>query len=88
MLSAISSKYLPDKSVISLSTNVQDHEFLLSKNSELKQQLENGKDEAAVFICENFTCSLPIRSLTDLNNRLQDMPTVNMPQPMLDNNTD
>ena len=69
----IQKRYLPDKSLILLTTDsTSESSFLLSKNEHLRDlaqsPLKDGKP--TVFICENFACSLPINDLSALKSRL------------------
>uniref|UniRef100_A0AC34FCY9 DUF255 domain-containing protein n=1 Tax=Panagrolaimus sp. ES5 TaxID=591445 RepID=A0AC34FCY9_9BILA len=71
MLQLIRHQYIPDKCVIYLSAvKTKENEYLLSCNPQLRNQLKIGKEAPAVFICENFTCSIPICDLKELKKRL------------------
>ncbi|KAE9555205.1 hypothetical protein FO519_001555 [Halicephalobus sp. NKZ332] len=73
MIEEIQKRYLPDKSLILLTTDsTSESSFLLSKSEHLRELVRTPlkDDQPTVFVCENFACSLPINELGALKTRL------------------
>uniref|UniRef100_A0AC34RE16 Thioredoxin domain-containing protein n=1 Tax=Panagrolaimus sp. JU765 TaxID=591449 RepID=A0AC34RE16_9BILA len=74
IIDEIQKRYIPDKTLIFLATDyTPDVSFLLSNNDSYLQDIVKSplkNDQPTVYICENFSCSLPITDFDNLKSRL------------------
>ncbi|CAM8888471.1 unnamed protein product [Rhodiola kirilowii] len=73
MLSTIHASYEPNKTVIHIDpTNTEDMEFWESNNSNIALMAKNNfaPDKTVALVCQNFTCSPPIRDAKSLQSLL------------------
>ena len=65
MLRCVHSHYLPNKVLILKDCESPDQGFL-SQRMKLLQTLEAQDGRATAYVCENNTCSLPVNTVSDL----------------------
>lgn len=67
----VNQAFIPNKLVIQAKDSgfVHDHNSLIAKIAATSAQEQQGKPTA--FVCENFTCGLPIQDVTQLKRLLQ-----------------
>ena len=71
---AASKKYVPNLLVVRLSaTDKLSSPFLCNQNSvfqELSEKAKSSGTRAVAYVCENFTCGLPIEDMDDLRAKV------------------
>ena len=68
MLSRVHSHFLPNKVLIHTDGKPDSY---LAGNLKMLSSLEKVDGKATAYVCENYTCALPVTSVEELNKTLQ-----------------